>query len=69
MVLLAESVSMMGLADKLGIVYTTKEARQRLQSFCEMETHDDIVGRQHRLLRWMDVISEEDVQPHKRSIV
>ena len=43
----------LGLADKLWIVYTTKGARQRLQSFCEMETHDDIVGRQYRLLRWM----------------
>ena len=52
LVLLAESVSM-GLADKLWIVYTTKGARQRLQSFCEKEIHDDIVGRQYNLLRWM----------------
>ena len=43
----------LGLADKPWIVYTTKGAGQRLQSFCEMEIHDDIVGRQYRLLRWM----------------
>ena len=63
----AESVSV-GLADMLWIDYTTKEAMQRLQSFVRWRFRIGIVGRQHNLLRWMDTISKEDVQPHKRSI-
>ena len=34
----------LGLADKLWIGYTTKEARERLQSFCEMEIQDWYCG-------------------------
>ena len=46
-----------------------KGSKATALEFCEMRTHDDIVGRQYRLLRWMEMISKEDVQPYKRSIV
>ena len=46
-----------------------KGSKATALEICEMEIHDDIVGRQYRLLRWMEMISKEDVQPYKRSIV
>ena len=45
-------VSQYGIGREAMDCLHNKGSKAMASEFCEMETHDDIVGRQYRLLRW-----------------